>query len=143
MAKVTATLPDAFTEKLTALGNRTDDVCEKMLEAGGKIALQAVRSNLSAVIGSGTKYPSKSTGELQNALGMSPVKLDKNGNYDIKIGFSEPHSGGVSNAMIASIIEYGKTGQKAKPFMKPAKRSCKSDVEAAMIRIFDEMTGNI
>ena len=137
MAKVTAKLPDAFTEKLAALGDRTDEVCEKMLEAGGKIALQAVRNNLSAVIGSGTKYPSRSTGELQSTLGMSPVKLDKNGNYDIKIGFNEPHSGGVSNAMIASIIEYGKTGQKAKPFMKPAKRSCKSDVEAAMIEVFE------
>ena len=34
---------------------------------------------------------------------MSPVKVDRNGNSNVKIGFSEPHTGGKRNAMLASV----------------------------------------
>ena len=68
----------------------------------------------------------RSTGELERSIGLSPVKLDRNGNYNIKIGFSEPRSDGGSNAKLANIIEYGKHGQPAKPFLKPAKSTTKS-----------------
>ena len=40
---------------------------------------------------------------------------DKNGDFNIKVGFSEPRPDGESNAMLASILEYGKSGQPAKP----------------------------
>ena len=95
--------------------------CEKALKAGAEIVEEAVASNLAAVIGSGTKYDSRSTGELQEALGVTPVKLNKNGEYNIKIGFDEPRSDGKSNAMLANVIEFGKHGQPPKPFLKPAK----------------------
>lgn len=121
MAKVTVNLPDELTAKLSRLGTRTDEVCEKALEAGAEVVEAAVRSRLKAVIGKETKYDSRSTGELLDALGTSPVKLDKDDKFNIKVGFSEPRTGGESNAKIAAIIEYGKSGQPAKPFMKKAK----------------------
>ena len=111
MAKLTVRTPDALIAKLTRLGNQTDQVCEKALKAGAQVAEKAVSSNLSAVIGKDTKKPSRSTGELQSALGVSPVKVDDKGNYDIKVGFAEPRSGGGVNAKIANILEYGKHGQ--------------------------------
>ena len=121
MAKADFKLPDEFLTKLSRLGKDTDSVAEKVLEAGGKVVLAKVRSNLATVIGSGTKYDSRSTGELAQSLGLSPVKLNREGNHDIKIGFSEPRSDGGSNAKIVNILEYGKHGQPAKPFLKPAK----------------------
>ena len=56
MAKADFKLPDEFLTKLSRLGKDTDAVAEKVLEAGGEVVLTKVKSNLSAVIGSGTKY---------------------------------------------------------------------------------------
>lgn len=92
----------------------------------------AVKNSLSAVVGKDTKYPSKSTGELERSLGLSPVLQDKNGDHNIKVGFSEPRSDGKSNAQIANILEFGKSGQPAKPFIKPAKSKAKSAAISAM-----------
>lgn len=143
MAKAYMKLPDDFLEKISRLGNKTDEICEKMLKAGGEVVLSKAKSNLSSVIGSGTKYKSRSTGELESALGLSEVKLDKNGNYNIKIGFAETRKDGSSNAKIANIIEYGKSGQTAKPFMKPAKTSSKLKCIEVMKSTFDKEVNNI
>ena len=100
--------------------------------------LAKAQSNLSSVVGSGTKYESRSTGELEGALGLSSVKMDKNGNHNIKVGFAEPRSDGISNAKLANIIEYGKHGQPAKPFMKPAKTASRAACISAMQDKFEE-----
>lgn len=138
MAKAEVVLPDEFLQKLSKLSDHTDEISERVLEAGGEVVLSRVKSNLSSVIGKGTEYDSRSTGELERSLGLSPVKLDRDGNYNIKIGFSEPRSDGGSNAKIANIIEYGKHGQPAKPFLKPAKSASKAACQEAMIRKFQE-----
>ena len=138
MAKADFKLPDEFLTKLSRLGKDTDSVAEKVLEAGGQVVLAKVRSNLAAVIGSGTKYDSRSTGELEQSLGLSPVKLNREGNHDIKIGFSEPRSDGGSNAKLANILEYGKHGQPAKPFLKPAKTASKQACIDTMTQKLEE-----
>lgn len=132
MAKVDVKMPEDFLLQLSRLGNKTDEICEKALEAGGEVVLEKVKENLSAVIGSGIKYDSRSTGELEQSLGLTSVKQDRDGNHNIKIGFSEPRSDGGSNAKIANIIEYGKHGQPAKPFLKPAKSSSRKACISAM-----------
>lgn len=138
MAKVEAKLPEEFLRKLSQLGDRTDEISGRVLEAGGEVVLSKVKSNLSSVVGQGTEHESRSTGELERSIGLSPVKLDRNGNYNIKIGFSEPRSDGGSNAKIANIIEYGKHGQPAKPFLKPAKSATKSACIEKMKQKFQE-----
>lgn len=132
MAKVDVKMPEDFLLKLSRLGNKTDEICEKALEAGGEVVLEKVKENLSSVIGSGTKYESRSTGELEQLLGLTSVKQERDGNHNIKIGFSEPRSDGGSNAKIANIIEYGKHGQPAMPFLKPAKSSSRKACISAM-----------
>lgn len=138
MAKVDVKLPEDFLLKLSRLGNKTDEICEKALEAGGEVVLSKVRENLASVIGSGTKYDSRSTGELEQSLGISPVKQDRDGNHNIKIGFSEPRSDGGSNAKIANIIEYGKHGQPAKPFLKPARSASRKACVSAMQQTLEQ-----
>lgn len=141
MAKVDVKMPEEFLLKLSRLGSNTDAVAEKVLEAGGQVVLSKVKANLSAVIGSGTKYDSRSTGELEASLGLSPVKADRDGNHNIKIGFSEPRSDGGSNAKLADILEYGKHGQPAKPFLKPAKTSSRAECIRVMTQTLDEEVG--
>lgn len=138
MAKVDVKMPEDFLLRLSRLADKTDEIIPKVLEAGGEVVLDKVRSNLEAVIGKDTKEPSRSTGELVSALGISPSKIDRDGNYNVKIGFAEPRSGGGSNARIANVLEYGKSGQPAKPFLKPAKSATRAPCIEAMKQAFEE-----
>ena len=138
MAKVDIKMPDEFLLKVSKLGSDFDPVAEKILKAGGEVVFKRTKSNLSAVVGKGTKHESRSTGELEKALGVTSVRLDRNGNHNIKIGFSEPRSDGESNAKLANILEYGKRGQPAKPFLKPAKSASKSECISVMKSTFEE-----
>ena len=138
MAKVDIKMPDEFLLKVSKLGSDFDPVAEKVLKAGGEVVFKRTKSNLSAVIGKGTKHESRSTGELEKALGVTSVRLDRNGNHNIKIGFSEPRPDGDSNAKIANILEYGKHGQPAKPFLKPARSASKSECISVMKSTFEE-----
>ena len=138
MAKAEVQLPEGLLTRLSQLGAKSDEIAEKMLEAGGEVLLSRVKSNLAGAIGKDTKYPSESTGELERSLGLSPAKLDRNGNHNIKVGFSEPRADGSSNARIANIIEYGKHGQPAKPFLKPAKSASKAAIIETMKQAFEQ-----
>ena len=131
MAKCKATLPDELLKKLSRLGSNMDDIADKALHAG-EVVLSKTKSNLESMV----KGPS--TGQLVNALGLSPVLVDRNGNYNIKVGFDEYRADGSSNAMVANIIEYGKHGQPARPFLKNAKNASKKECESKMAYTIEE-----
>lgn len=140
MAKVDVRMPEEFLLKVSKLAEQTGVIIPKVLEVGGEVVLAKVKDNLRSVVGKGTKYPSKSTGELVSSLGVTSAKQDRKGNYNVKVGFSEPRSDGGSNAKIANIIEYGKHGQPARPFLKPAKsKSRKQCVEAMIAKLEEEI----
>ena len=151
MAKATYKLPEDFLIKVSRLADKTDEIVPRVLQAGGEVVEKKVRSNLQAVIGSGTKEESRSTGELVGALGVSPAMLDRDGNFNVKVGFDEPRrqqNAAVrkrsykerTNAMIANVLEYGKHGQPAKPFLKPAKSASKNAcIEAMKAKLESEM----
>ncbi len=143
MAKVDIKLPNEFLERMSKLGSHFDAIAEAVLQAGGEVVLERAKSNLSAVVGSGTKYESRSTGELEGALGLSPAKVDRDGNHNIKLGFAEPRRDGGSNAKLANIIEYGKHGQPPKPFLKPAKSASKTACKNAMLQKMEEEVGKL
>jgi phage protein, HK97 gp10 family len=132
MAKVDFKMPEDFLLKVSKLAEKTDEIVPKVLEAGAEVVYDKVKSNLSSVVGKNTKIESRSTGELESALGVSPAKQDRDGNFNVKIGFKEPRSDGGSNAKIANILEYGKHGQTPKPFLKPAKSKSKDACIEAM-----------
>ena len=136
MAKCQVVLPEEFMLKLSRLGKQTDAVAEKVLEAGGEIMLDKIKDNLKSVVGKAED--SRSTGELVSSLGLSSVKQDRDGNSNIKVGFAEPRSDGGSNAKIANILEYGRSGQNARPFLAPAKKSAKKPCQEAMVRTLEE-----
>lgn len=142
MGKAEIKLPEEFLLKISRLADQTDVIIPKVLEAGGEVVLTKVKSNLSSVVGSGTKEKSRSTGELERSLGLSPAKQNRDGNWNIKIGFAEPRSDGDSNAKIANILEYGKSGQPPKPFLKPARTQSKSAcIETMKSKLQEEVDG--
>lgn len=141
MAKADIKMPDEFLEKLSRLTKDEDGMAERVLKAGADVVEARVRSNLTGVIGRGTKEESRSTGELLSSLGTTTVKLDRDGNHNVKVGFAEPRRDGGSNAKIANILEYGRHGQPPKPFLKPAKSASRSACIEAMKRALEEEVG--
>lgn len=140
MAKVDFKMPDDFLLKISRLADKTDEIIPKVLETGADVVLKKVKSNLSSVVGKSTKVDSRSTGELETALGVSPALQDRNGDFNVKVGFSEPRSDGKSNAMLANILEYGKHSQPPKPFLKPAKTQSKvACIQAMKDKLESEM----
>ena len=143
MAQVSVKMPEEFLMKVSRLNEKTDVIIPRVLKAGGEVVLEKLKTNLNSVIGRGTEYPSRSTGQLAQSLGLSPAKQDKGGNHNVKVGFSEPRRDGGSNAKIANIIEYGKSGQPPKPFLKPASRAVKKQCIEAMKAKLDEEIGKL
>ena len=140
MAKVDFKMPEEFLLKVSRLAEKTDEIIPKVLEAGAEVVYDKVKNNLSSVVGKNTKVKSRSTGELESALGVSPAKQDRDGNFNVKIGFAEPRSDGGSNAKLANILEYGRHGQPPKPFLKPAKsRSRGACIEAMTNKLESEI----
>ena len=139
MAKVSIQLPNQFMDQLTKIAAKTDTAIPKALKAGGKVVFEKMKANLHSAIGRDTKFKSRSTGKLLSALGVSPVKVNDEGNFDIKVGFSEGRS--VSNAMLANILEYGKHGQPPKPILKPTRASSRKPCIEAMQNVLNEELG--
>jgi len=143
MARGSYKMPEDFLLKVSTLAEKTDEIIPKVLEAGGEVVKAKVKANLQATIGSDTRLPSRSTGELIDALGVTPAGVDRDGNYNVKVGFDEPRKDGESNAKIANILEYGKSGQPAKPFLKPAKTASRNACIEAMKRKLDDEISKI
>ena len=137
MAKVTIKMPTALMDQLAKASEKTETAIPKALEAGGKVVFEKMQANLRSAIGRNTKYKSRSTGKLLAALGVSPVKVNDGGNYDVKVGFEE-NRGNVCNAMLANLIEYGKHGQPPKPFLKQTKSSSRKLCIDAMQAVLKE-----
>lgn len=138
MAKGTWQMPEKFLLKISKLHSSTDEIVPKVLSAGAEVVENNVRSNLSSVIGTGTKEESRSTGQLLAALGTSAARQDKDGDFNVKVGFSENRTDNKSNAMIAGVLEYGKQGQPPKPFLKPSKSKSKKACVSAMEKKLEE-----
>ncbi len=150
MAKCQVTMPVELERKLRQAEDTAtiQAIVDKALKEAGAVMLQEVRDRLSAVIATSKR----STGELLASLGVTPVKHGVDG-WNIHIGFNEPrreqHDAKESkangkphrsyyvatNAMIANVLEYGKSGQKAHPFMRPASKAKSKDCEDIAARI--------
>lgn len=151
MAKRSAVIrfDNDFSKKLAALGAHSDEILEKAMAAGAEAALPTVRECLQSVIGRGNKYPDRSTGEMVNSLGTSPVKVDSKGVVNVKIGFNEPRkrqyiskktgkTTEVTNGFIANVLENGKHGQPPRPWLKRAKTQATKVFRAKAQEIIDK-----
>lgn len=121
MARVQIKLPNDFIDALDSASSLIDNSAEQVLKAGANIVEPRMRSNLSAAIGSSTKQPSRSTGQLAKALGTAPVKVNSRGDYNVKVGFTENRDDGRANALIANVLEHGRSNQPARPFLAPTR----------------------
>ena len=132
MARVQIKLPNDFIDALDSASSLIDNSAEQVLKAGANIVEPRMRSNLSAAIGSSTKQPSRSTGQLATALGTAPVKVNSRGEYNVKVGFAENRDDGRANALIANVLEHGRSNQPARPFLAPTRSQTRRAAITAM-----------
>lgn len=132
MARAQIKLPNDFIDALDSASSLIDNSAEQVLKAGANIVEPRMRSNLSAAIGSSTKQPSRSTGQLAKALGTAPVKVNSRGDYNVKVGFAENRDDGRANALIANVLEHGRSNQPARPFLAPTRSQTRRAAITAM-----------
>lgn len=132
MARVDVRLPNAVIDALTQVSNVVDDNAEQVLAAGAQVVEPRMRANLTAAIGRGTKQPSRSTGQLLGALGTTSVKVNSRGVYNVKVGFAENRRDGRSNALVANVLEHGRSNQAARPFLAPTRSQTRRAATQAM-----------
>lgn len=135
MARVQIKLPNDFIDALDSASSLIDNSAEQVLKAGANIVEPRMRSNLSAAIGSSTKQPSRSTGQLAKALGTAPVKVNSRGDYNVKVGFAENRDDGRANALIANVLEHGRSNQPARPFLAPTRSQTRRPAVEAMKQV--------
>lgn len=122
MAKASYKLPEEFLTKVSKINSKIDDIVPRVLEKGAQPAIKNAADNLFKVIGVGTKEESESKGDLLESVESSKPYQDMKGNWNIRIGVpTTKDSKGVSNALKAAILEYGKHGQPPKPWLKKTK----------------------
>ena len=140
MAKVELLFPSGFLEAVDSLENGFPAVAEGMLGAAGDVILEEMKKRLRGAI---DNVDGRSTGELVDSLGVAPVKVDRSGDYNTKVGFREPRSDGRVDALIANVIEhgirleYGSSKRAAKPFLKPTRQAARRPAIDAARRVFE------
>lgn len=135
MARLAFKAGEEYSIKLSELEVKyQDEIAKKAIYAGVEILADKIRENLEKVLSG------ESTGDLMRSFGVTPITIDKDGNYNAKIGFDGYGRDGVANQLKARVLESGtKDGKrKKKPFVRPAIRSKKQESINAMNRVIEE-----
>jgi HK97 gp10 family phage protein len=131
-------MPDDFLKRVSQVGAAADEIIPKALAAGGEIVADELRRSLASVLSNDEKNVSRRTGKLEDSIGVSKTLVDRDGNYNIKVGFADNRDDDkVNNSRIANVIENGKKGQPPRPFIKPAMKKSESAAKQAIIETFD------
>lgn len=136
-------LPDEMISKMNKLGENYDSITKTVLVEGAKPLFNTAKDNLVNSIGQNTKQPSKATGDLASSIRTTRPFQDNSGNWGIKVGCEGVDKKGVSNAMKAAILEYGKSNQTPRPWLKPsgikAKKACVESMQSAFNQEVDKL----
>lgn len=146
---------DSFRWMLSTLQRKLPDISETVLRVGADIIADEMKENLRGVLSA------EATGQLVAAFGITPVKQDRNFNYNLHLGFDGyqhmPTGKKVPFQLLARTIESGAVvggryettfdsgkflrkkksnleyWSKPKPFAKPAVQKKRKEAKTAMI----------
>lgn len=107
-------------------------IAKKAIYEAAGIVADRIRANLKNVVSG------DSNGDLEKSLGIAPIKEDREGNWNTKIGFDGYDRRGVPNQLKARVLESGRSNQKKRPFVRPAVRQTKAEAIKTMDRVIQE-----
>lgn len=131
----------AFEAAISRTAAHFPEVAEKALRAGAAVIADEMKRRLKGVLSP------KATGQLVASFGITPVKQDRNFNFNVHLGFDgyrRPGYGkfeatGVPFQLIARSIESGAGDWRpAAPFAKPAVEASRKAAYAEMTRVAEE-----
>lgn len=125
---------DAYVRILSEIEKGAPQIIEKAVRAGTGVVLDEIQKGINTL-------PQK-TGitvrGLSKGLGKAPI-LNENGFVNTRIGWDGYNERGVSNHLMATIMEMGTSKvQEKHPFIKPAVSRAKPLAEARMAEVLDE-----
>lgn len=132
MAKISFPGLAEYELMLARLAKSADDVAGRAIHQGAAILADEIRKNIRSL-------PDQSgvTKEgLLDGLGIAPLQ-EENGYYNVKIGFDGYNQNGVPNPLMARVFEGGTSKVTKRPFVRPAVRAKKREIEAAMAAVLD------
>lgn len=140
MARAKFITDDAFDLMLEKAAAKTKDVAEAALKEGAKIIANRMKANLQGILSDAA------TGQLVAAFGITPVKENREGNWNVHLGFDgyqmPPQKGfptGVPFQLIARSFESGAGDWRMpKPFARPAVQATKQQALEAMKRAAEQ-----
>lgn len=135
--------------RLAKLGEGSGEIAKKALYEASGIVADQIRKNLEDNISSRQsaakrggvplkKQGEKRTGDLVQSLGITPMKIDKTGLINVKIGFDGYDSRGIPNQLKARVMESGSSTIAPRPFVAPAVKATKKAAQEAMDRVINE-----
>ncbi len=135
MAQFKFEVPKELMQTIQQLEKESPEICEKMIDAGLDVAYKAIESKVPVA-----------DGGLKRSLKKTKPKISKSGDWFGNLRFmgydstkiSKRHPKGTPNALKAAVYEYGKPGQPARPFLRPAMQSAETEITAAMQKVYDE-----
>lgn len=154
MARMTFKAGDEYALKLSRLATGSDEIARKAIRAAADIVCDKIRDNLKANIDDpeylGKKpnvmfknMTNEPSGDLVDSLGITPIKPDKQGNLNAKIGFDGYDKRGVPNQLKARAMESGTSVMKKRPFVRPAVNATHKQAVEKMAEIINEGTRQI
>ena len=148
--------------KLSRLAAQSDAVAARAIAKAAGIVADQVRRNLENLAEDAhysnqhpdyyfltetqtfTGIPTYQKQDLLDSFGISPVTVDKNGDYNAKLGFdgygSQPTAAypqGLPNQLAARATESGTSIRPKQPFVRPAVKATKQKAKEAMQEVID------
>ena len=135
MAQMEFDIPDKL---FSGIGEKLEGIQKDMLYAAAPVYLGHAKRILSATI----RHKEKSSGEMIANAKMSKVRKVKTGGVKVQLTFKGTNSEGTRNALKAFEMEYGNSRQPATPWIDALNSSAVSDVENAMLEVFEKEIQN-
>jgi len=151
MAKLKTEGIEETIKMLEKIEANTDEILTAAIEAGAKIVVKEMSSQISSLKTSSEdeddekRYPTqRELKSIQSGLGAAPVQ-DNGTKMDTNIGFAgydgkqtKRYPRGHSNKMLAAKFDKGSSFIKAQPFFNKAKRNAEAKATAAMQKVLTD-----
>ena len=136
MAKFIPDNAQELLKQIAQLKSDSEAVCDKMLEAGGEVAFNAIKAKIPTHWDVAKKSKTLTKVKKRKKTGDKYIRVIFKGYDRTKISKSYPK--GVPNSLKVAVYEYGKPNQPARPFIRPAMQSAETEITAAMQNVYDE-----
>ena len=142
LAKMDIKGPEEYICKLSKMGNASTDICKRAVKAGANPVADEMRKSIQALpedtfrkLDDDEKFsgiPGTQKKDLLDALGVTPVDVDREGIINAKIGFhgygshkTKKYPKGLPNKLLARAVDSGSSVRIKMPFVRNTVRKSK------------------